>query len=62
MSARSSAEGIVSKRIDTPYRSGRSRDWLKAKCANRQEFVVIGFTPSTATPKAIGSLVARLLR
>ncbi len=50
------AEGIVSKRIDKPYHSGRSRDWYKAKCANRQEFVVIGFAPSTATPKAIGSL------
>ncbi len=51
-----SAEGIVSKRADAPYRSGRGRDWLKVKCANRQEFVIIGFTPSTATPKAIGSL------
>ena len=51
-----SAEGIVSKRIDAPYQSGRSRDWYKAKCANRQELVVIGFAPSTATPKAIGSL------
>ena len=50
------AEGIVSKRIDKPYQSGRSLDWYKAKCANRQEFVVIGFAPSTATPKAIGSL------
>jgi bifunctional non-homologous end joining protein LigD len=50
------AEGIVSKRTDSPYRSGRGRDWLKVKCANRQEFVIIGFTPSTAAPKAIGSL------
>ena len=50
------AEGIVSKRIDKPYQSGRNRDWYKAKCANRQELVVIGFVPSTATPKAIGSL------
>ncbi|MEJ0094431.1 MAG: DNA ligase D [Methylocella sp.] len=51
------AEGIVSKQIERPYRSGRDGDWLKAKCANRQEFVVIGYTLSTATPKAIGSLV-----
>jgi bifunctional non-homologous end joining protein LigD len=50
------AEGVVSKRIDRPYQSGRNRDWYKAKCADRQEFVVIGFSPSTATPKAIGSL------
>lgn len=50
-------EGVVSKRIDRPYLSGRSSDWLKAKCAGRQEFVVVGFTPSTAESKAIGSLV-----
>jgi bifunctional non-homologous end joining protein LigD len=24
-------EGFVSKRIDAPYRSGRSRDWIKTK-------------------------------
>jgi bifunctional non-homologous end joining protein LigD len=24
-------EGIVSKRLDAPYRSGRSRDWIKTK-------------------------------
>ncbi|MGH6846654.1 MAG: DNA ligase D, partial [Methylocella sp.] len=50
-------EGIVSKHTDKPYRSGRNGDWLKAKCANRQEFVVIGYVPSSSTPKALGSLV-----
>lgn len=50
------AEGVVSKRIDRPYHSGRSRDWFKAKCADRQELVVIGFSPSSSTPQAIGSL------
>jgi bifunctional non-homologous end joining protein LigD len=50
-------EGVVSKRRDGVYRSGRSEDWLKAKCANRQEFVVVGYTPSTAARRAIGSLV-----
>jgi bifunctional non-homologous end joining protein LigD len=50
-------EGIVSKRTDEPYHSGRNGDWLKTKCANRQEFVVIGYVPSSSTPKAIGSLV-----
>jgi bifunctional non-homologous end joining protein LigD len=39
-------EGIVSKRADVPYRSGRSRSWLKVKCAKRQEFVIGGWTPS----------------
>jgi len=49
-------EGIVSKRIDAPYRSGRHGAWLKTKCTNRQEFVVGGYAPSTATRGAIGSL------
>ncbi len=39
-------EGIVSKRTDAPYRSGRSRNWLKIKCGKRQEFVIGGWTAS----------------
>lgn len=54
---RLSLEGIVSKRRAAPYRSGRNRDWIKSKCADRQEFVVAGWTPSTVTPRAVGSLV-----
>src|SRR5215213_5677381 len=50
-------EGIVSKRRDLPYHSGRRGDWLKAKCTERQEFVIAGFVPSTTLSKAIGSLV-----
>lgn len=50
-------EGIISKRGDRPYRSGRHEDWLKAKCVQRQEFVIIGYVPSTAVKAAVGSLV-----
>jgi bifunctional non-homologous end joining protein LigD len=39
-------EGIVSKRADAPYRSGRTRSWLKVKCGKRQEFVIGGWTES----------------
>lgn len=35
-------EGIVSKRLAAPYRSGRSGDWVKAKCKGGDEFVVGG--------------------
>jgi len=49
-------EGIVSKVRDAPYRSGRSENFVKAKCHNAQEFVVAGFSPSTAMPKAVGAL------
>jgi len=49
-------EGIISKRPESPYRSGRGTDWLKSKCVDRQEFVIGGFVPSTAAERAIGSL------
>lgn len=54
---RLSLEGVISKLRDGPYRSGRGKDWLKAKCSARQEFVVAGYVPSTTSRKAIGSLV-----
>jgi bifunctional non-homologous end joining protein LigD len=50
-------EGIVSKLADAPYRSGRGHDWLKTKCSDRQELVVIGFVPSTVDVHAVGALV-----
>jgi bifunctional non-homologous end joining protein LigD len=54
---RLSLEGIVSKRRDAPYRSGRNRDWIKSKCSHRQEFVVAGYVTSSTGANAIGSLV-----
>lgn len=50
-------EGIVSKRADRPYGSGRGGDWLKVKCTARQELVVAGYAPSTVARQAVGSLV-----
>jgi bifunctional non-homologous end joining protein LigD len=49
-------EGIVSKLRNAPYRSGRSENFIKTKCHNAQEFIVAGFTPSTAMPNAVGAL------
>ena len=37
-------EGIVSKRLDAPYRSGRSADWVKTKCRAGHEVVIGGWT------------------
>jgi bifunctional non-homologous end joining protein LigD len=53
---RLSLEGLVSKLRDAPYRSGRSKSWIKSKCTARQEFVIGGYAISTTSPKAIGSL------
>ncbi len=41
-------EGIVSKRPDGRYRSGRQDAWRKVKAVHRQDFVVVGFTESEA--------------
>ncbi len=49
-------EGIVSKRKDLPYRSGRGDHWLKIKCTEAQEFVILGYVPSTAGAAFVGSL------
>lgn len=38
-------EGILAKRRDAPYRSGRSEAWLKVKCVKRAEFYIVGFVP-----------------
>ena len=38
-------EGIVSKRLDKPYRSGRRAEWLKTKCVQSDTFVIIGYQP-----------------
>jgi bifunctional non-homologous end joining protein LigD len=50
-------EGIISKLADAPYRSGRSGDWIKTKCSDRQEFVVVGYAPSTNDAHAVGALI-----
>jgi bifunctional non-homologous end joining protein LigD len=50
-------EGIIAKRKDAPYLSTRSTSWLKVKCTERQEFVVIGFVDRTNTKTDIGSLM-----
>jgi bifunctional non-homologous end joining protein LigD len=50
-------EGIVSKRRSAPYRSGRTDNFIKAKCRGEQEFIVAGYVPATAMPRAIGALI-----
>lgn len=39
-------EGVVSKRFDSRYTGVRADTWLKIKCIRRQEFVIVGWTPS----------------
>jgi bifunctional non-homologous end joining protein LigD len=50
-------EGIIGKRADAPYRSGRSTDWIKLKCLLRQEFVIGGITRIKGAKSGIRSLM-----
>jgi bifunctional non-homologous end joining protein LigD len=50
-------EGIVAKRADSPYRPGRSRDWLKIKCSRRQELVIGGWTTGRGARRRLGALL-----
>src|SRR5262249_16289583 len=49
-------EGIVSKQRRSLYVPGRSRSWLKVKCHQREEFVVIGYTDPAGSRIGFGSL------
>ncbi|SDY44480.1 DNA ligase D [Amycolatopsis xylanica] len=50
-------EGVIAKRADSPYRPGRSPDWLKFKCSSGQEFVLGGFTDPQGARRGFGALL-----
>jgi DNA ligase D-like protein (predicted ligase) len=50
-------EGLIAKRADSRYASGRSREWLKFKCVSDQEFVVGGFTDPRGSRAGFGALL-----
>ena len=50
---RMSLEGIVSKQLDAPYRSGRSETWTKAKCRAGHEVVIGGWTGETGQLRSL---------
>jgi bifunctional non-homologous end joining protein LigD len=57
IASRKGFEGIVAKRVMSPYISGRSREWLKVKVHQEEEFVIGGFTQPTGSRKYIGALL-----
>jgi bifunctional non-homologous end joining protein LigD len=50
-------EGLMGKRADATYQSGRSRDWVKLKAGLRQEFVIGGYTDPQGSREGLGSLL-----
>jgi bifunctional non-homologous end joining protein LigD len=57
MACRAGWEGLIAKRADAPYHPGRSRDWLKLKCAWAQEFVIGGYTDPAGSRTDFGALL-----
>ena len=54
---RNGLEGIIAKHRDRSYRSGRTGDWLKIKCVQRESFIIVGYEPSLVARGGIGSLL-----
>ena len=50
-------EGVISKRIDRAYAAGDRGIWVKSKCLNREEFVVVGLTDPEGSRRHIGALL-----
>ena len=50
-------EGLIAKRADSTYRSGRSPDWRKLKCSASQELVIGGWTEPRGTRHGFGAIL-----
>jgi ATP-dependent DNA ligase len=50
-------EGVIAKRLDSPYEQKRSKHWLKMKCEVSQDFVVGGFTDPQGGRVGLGALL-----
>jgi ATP-dependent DNA ligase len=50
-------EGVISKRVDRAYAPGNRGIWVKSKCLNREEFVVVGWTDPEGSRQHIGALL-----
>lgn len=50
-------EGVVAKNAASPYREGRSADWLKFKVRQEDEFIIVGYTPPRGARQYFGALL-----
>ncbi|MDG9968124.1 DNA ligase D [Achromobacter mucicolens] len=50
-------EGIMAKRLSSPYVSRRTNTWVKVKCARRQEFAIVGYTAPKGSRAGLGALL-----
>jgi bifunctional non-homologous end joining protein LigD len=50
-------EGIISKRADSAYVSGRSKHWLKVKAVETRDFIVVGYSDPKGSRQGLGALL-----
>lgn len=53
-------EGLIGKRLGSTYSGRRSADWIKLKCKQRQEFVIVGYTDPKGSRTGFGALLLAL--
>ena len=53
-------EGLIGKRAGSTYVSKRSSSWVKIKCKNRQEFIIVGYTDPKGARSGFGALLLGL--
>lgn len=53
-------EGLIGKRVGSPYRATRTEDWIKLKCQRRQEFVIVGYSDPKGARSRFGALLLAL--
>ena len=54
---RKGLEGVLAKDASAPYQDGRSRDWLKFKVHQEDEFIIVGYTAPAGARKHFGALL-----
>jgi bifunctional non-homologous end joining protein LigD len=57
MASRRGLEGVVGKNLSSVYVQGRSKEWLKVKVHQEDEFVIGGFTEPTGSRHHFGALL-----
>jgi len=50
-------EGIISKRVNCPYKPHNRGLWLKTKCLNEEEFVIVGYSEPEGSRPYLGALL-----
>ncbi|MDH3691672.1 MAG: DNA ligase D [Gammaproteobacteria bacterium] len=50
-------EGMVAKKVDSPYISGRSSQWLKIRIEHSDDFVIAGYTDPKGSQPGFGALL-----